>query len=80
LITKKLKARDLDSSKLITSQTNQPQALNTPELFGKKNNSTFKQSHGTPSATAKENSAKFKAQTADGKERNSTENLFNLIQ
>jgi hypothetical protein len=47
LITKKMKARDLDNSKLNSSLNSNPLAINTPEVLGKKKIS-FKQGQSTP--------------------------------
>lgn len=65
LITKKMKARDLDNSKLSSSLNGNLLVVNTPDVFGNKKMS-FKQEQSTP--------------TQAKKHGNSTENLFNLIQ
>jgi predicted RND superfamily exporter protein len=68
IITKKFKARDLESNKLIVSQS---PATMTPEIFGKKPLNHLKHGSSTPS----------NAKDGFGRRQNtnSTENLFNLI-
>jgi hypothetical protein len=68
IITKKFKARDLDGSKIMVSQS---PATMTPEIFGKKPINNLNQGNSTPS--------NIKDGFARRQKTNSTENLFNLI-